>query len=139
MAIREKVNPIRVRPAVFEAVQVWRNRQNAVAGLDKAGGGYPSAESILQSIPRRQQAVPPDERKLWIPYVDQLPIRNTFGRSFVRLFAWLRVILTIGLGNFFRSAFAPRYDRAACRALSTCIGTRGWDFCKIGSAVGDAG
>ena len=77
---------MRVRPAVFEAVRVWKKRQKAVAGLDEESSAYPPAESILQSIPRRQQAVPPDERKLWIPYVDQLAVRNTFLRSFFRLF-----------------------------------------------------
>lgn len=129
MAIQEEVKPMRVRPAVFEAVRVWKNRQEAVAGLDEARSAYPPAESILQSIPRRQQAVPPDERKLWIPYVDQLPIRNTFFRSFMRLFAWLRVILTIGLGNFFDQLLrrdtverrAGRFRRALERAGGTFV------------------
>jgi len=120
---------MRVRPAVFEAVRVWKKRQKAVAGLDEERSAYPPAESILQSLPRRQQAVPPDERKLWIPYVDQLPIRNTFFRSFIRLFAWLRVILTIALGNFFDQLLrrdtverrAGRFRRALERAGGTFV------------------
>jgi predicted unusual protein kinase regulating ubiquinone biosynthesis (AarF/ABC1/UbiB family) len=129
VAIQDDVKPIRVRPAVFEAVRVWKNRQQAAAGSDEERSAYPPAESILQSIPRRQQSIPPAERKLWIPYVDQLPIRNTFGRSFIRLFAWMRVILTIGLGNFFDQLLrrdtierrAVRFRRALERAGGTFV------------------
>ena len=129
MAIQEDLKPTRVRPAVFEAVRVWKSRQKAVTGLGEEGSGYPPADSILQSIPRRQQSVPPDERKLWIPYVEQLPIRKTFGRSLRRLFAWMRVILTIGLGNFFDQLLrrdtverrAARFRRALERAGGTFV------------------
>lgn len=135
MAIQQEDKPMRVRPTVFEAVRVWKIRQKAVAGLDEERREYPSAESILQSIPRRQQSIPPDERKLWIPYVDQLPIRNTFFRSFRRLFAWLRVILTIGLGNFFdqllrRDTIERRAGRFR-RALEHAGGT----FVKLGQQL----
>ena len=69
MATEDDLKPIRVRQAVFDAVRVWKRRQEAVAGLSNEEGVYPPAESILQGIPRRQQSVPPDERKLWLPYV----------------------------------------------------------------------
>jgi ubiquinone biosynthesis protein len=129
VTLQDELKPIRVRPAVYEAVRVWKRRQKAVAGLDEGRSDYPSAESILQSIPRRQQSVPPAERKLWIPYVDSLPIRNTFVRSFIRLFAWMRVILTIGLGNFFDQLLrrdtverrAVRFRRALERAGGTFV------------------
>jgi ubiquinone biosynthesis protein len=135
VAIQEDLKPTRVRPAVFEAVRVWKRRQKAVAGLGEEGSGYPSADEILQSIPRRQQAVPPDERKLWIPYVEQLPIRKTFGRSLVRFFAWMRVILTIGLGNFFDQLLRrDTVERRAARfrhALERAGGT----FVKLGQQL----
>lgn len=135
MAIQEDVKPIRVRPAVFEAVRVWKSRQKAVAGLGEERGEHPSAESILQSIPRRQQAVPPDERKLWIPYVDQPPIRNTFGRSLVRLFAWMRVILTIVLGNFFDQLLRrDTVERRAGRFRRT-LERAGGTFVKLGQQL----
>lgn len=129
MAMREDLKQTRVRSSVFEAVRVWRNRQGVETGFGRERSAYPPAEEILQSIPRRQQSVPPDERKLWIPYVEQLPIRNTFNRSLVRLFAWLRVILTIGLGNFFDQLLrrdtverrAARFRRALERAGGTFV------------------
>lgn len=129
MVIEEELKSIRVRPAVYQAVREWKKRQKAVADLDGVRSEYPSAESILQSIPRRQQSVPPAERKLWFPYVEQLPIRNTFVRSLIRLFAWMRVILTIVLGNFFDQLFrrdtierrAVRFRRALERAGGTFV------------------
>ncbi len=129
MPIQEELKPTRIRPAVYEAVRVWKRRQNEVASLDPERSAYPSAESILQSIPRRQQSVPPAERKLWIPYVEALPIKKGFGRSLVRLFGWMRVILTIVLGNFFDQLVrrdtterrAGRFRRALERAGGTFV------------------
>lgn len=135
MAVQEDLKPTRVRSSVSEAVRVWRNRQNAAAGLSGEGNAYPPAEEILQSIPRRKQSVPPDERKLWIPYMEPLPTRNTFGRNILRLSAWLRVLLTIGLGNFFdqllrRDTVARRATRFR-RALERAGGT----FVKLGQQL----
>ena len=131
MAIQRELKPMHIRPAVFEAVQVWKNRQNAVAG----SGEERSAESILQSIPRRQQSVPPDERKLWIPQVDGLPARKTFLRSLIRLLAWLRVILTIGLGNFFDQLL--RRDSVERRAIRfrRALERAGGTFVKLGQQL----
>ena len=135
MSIQQELKPMRVRPAVYDAVRDWKSRQKAVAGLDEERSALPSAESILQSIPRRQQSVPPAERKLWIPYVDSLPIRNTFVRSFIRLFAWLRVILTIGLGNFFDQLL--RRDTTERRAMRfrKALERAGGTFVKLGQQL----
>ncbi|MEP7133408.1 MAG: AarF/ABC1/UbiB kinase family protein [Chloroflexota bacterium] len=135
MTLQDELRPIRVRPAVYEAVRVWKKRQKAAAGLDEGRSDYPSAESILQSIPRRQQSVPPAERKLWIPYVEALPIRNTFVRSFIRLFAWMRVILTIGLGNFFDQLL--RRDTTERRAMRfrKALERAGGTFVKLGQQL----
>ena len=129
MTTQDDIKPIRVRQAVFDAVRVWKRRQEALAGIGEGGGAYPPAESILQGIPRRQQSVPPDERKLWIPYVEPLVIRNTFGQNLRRLFAWLRVILTVVLGDFFDKVIrrdtmerrAVRFRRALERAGGTFV------------------
>ena len=129
MATQNDVKPIRVRQAVFDAVRVWKRRQEVLAGFGEEGAGYPPAESILQAIPRRQQSVPPDERKLWIPYVEPLVVRNTFSQNLRRLFAWLRVILTIVLGDFFDKVLrrdtmekrAFRFRRALERAGGTFV------------------
>ena len=135
MTIQDDLKPIHVRQAVYEAVRVWKKNQKAVAGSDEASSAYPPVESILQSIPRRQQSIPPAERKLWIPYVDQLPIRNNFGRSLIRLFAWLRVILTIGLGNFFDQLL--RRDATERRAVRfrQALERAGGTFVKLGQQL----
>ena len=135
MATEDDLKPIRVRQVVFDAVRVWKRRQEVVAGLGTEGGAYPPAESILQGIPRRQQSVPPDERKLWIPYVEPLVIRNTLGQNLRRLFAWLRVILTVVLGDFFDKIIRrDSIERRAVRfrhALERAGGT----FVKLGQQL----
>lgn len=135
MSLREDVKPIRVRQSVMEAVKVWKSRQNAAAGISEAGIDYPPAKEILQSIPRRQQAVPLDERKLWIPYVETLPIKNTFGQSLQRLFVWLGVILTITLGNFFdRLIRRDTVERQAVR-FRLALERAGGTFVKLGQQL----
>src|SRR5260221_4915762 len=124
-----------IRQTVREGVKVWKNRQKVVAGLGPERGELPSVESILQSIPRRQQSIPPDERKLWIPYVEPLLIRNTFGQSFRRLFAWLRLILTIVPGNFFDKVL--RRDTSERRAVRfrSALERAGGTFVKLGQQL----
>src|SRR5215211_4132382 len=100
MTTREDLKPIRSRRSVQEAMKDWKIRQQAASDNGTERTAYPPAESILRSLPRRQQSVPPDERKLWIPYVEQLPIRNTFWKSVRRLFTWMGLILFIVVGNF---------------------------------------
>jgi predicted unusual protein kinase regulating ubiquinone biosynthesis (AarF/ABC1/UbiB family) len=129
VTIRATSKPLRARRSVHEAVKVWKSRQKAAAGLDEVRREYPPAESILRSIPRRQQSVPPDERKMWIPYVEPLTIGHTFWRSLRRVLTWLRVILTITLGNFFDQVTrrdtverrAVRFRRALERAGGTFV------------------
>jgi predicted unusual protein kinase regulating ubiquinone biosynthesis (AarF/ABC1/UbiB family) len=110
---------------------MWKKRQNVAAGL----GAERSVESILQSIPRREQSIPPDERKLWIPQVDGLVVRSTFLRSLIRLFAWLRVILTIVLGNFFDQLL--RRDSVERRAVRFrhALERAGGTFVKLGQQL----
>jgi predicted unusual protein kinase regulating ubiquinone biosynthesis (AarF/ABC1/UbiB family) len=135
VTIQEDIKSIRVRKAVSEAVKVWRSRQKAAAGFSEERSVFPPAESILQSIPRREQAVPPDERKLWIPYVDPLPVRKTLWRSLRRLLTWMRVILTIVLGDFsdqiLRRETMERRAIRFRRALEHAGGT----FVKLGQQM----
>ena len=135
MATQEDLKPARVRQSVADALKVWKSRQESAAGNGEKNVEYPPAESILQSIPRRQQSVPPDERKLWIPYVEPLAIRNTWGHSLRRLFAWLRVILTIGLGNFFDQVL--RRDTLERRAIRfrRALERAGGTFVKLGQQL----
>lgn len=135
MTTQEDLKPIRVRQSVFDAVRDWKTRQQAAAGNGLERSDYPPAESILRSIPRRQQSVPPDERKLWIPYVEPLPIRNTFLKSIRRMFTWMGLILAIVLGNFFDKVI--RRDTVERRAVRFRRGLEraGGTFVKLGQQL----
>lgn len=61
MTTRENLRPIQVRQSVFEAVQEWRFRQELAARSNLERGDYRPAEEVLQSLPRREQAIPLDE------------------------------------------------------------------------------
>ncbi|HEY5728955.1 MAG TPA: AarF/UbiB family protein, partial [Anaerolineales bacterium] len=135
MTTQEDLKPIHIRQSVFEAVMEWKSRQVAVTGFGGERGESLPAESILQSMPRRQQSVASDERKLWIPYMELLPIRNTFGRSLWRLFTWMRVILSIVLGNFFDQIL--RRDTVERRAVRFRVALErgGGTFVKLGQQL----
>jgi ubiquinone biosynthesis protein len=133
MQIEQK--PIHIRESVFKAVRAWRTRQGAMAGLGVDGSGYPPAESILKSIPRREQMVPPDERKLWLPSVEPLSVRNTFIKSLIRLMTWFRLILTIVLGNLFdRVLRRDTMERRAVR-FREALERAGGTFVKLGQQL----
>ncbi|PKN94082.1 MAG: hypothetical protein CVU44_06670 [Chloroflexi bacterium HGW-Chloroflexi-6] len=135
MIADEDLKPISVRQAVFDAVRMWKKRQKAAAGSGGERGEPLPLEAILQSIPRRQQSVPPDERKLWIPYVEPLPARNTFGQSLGRLFVWLRLILAIGLGDLFdRILRRDTLERRAAR-FRRALERAGGTFVKLGQQL----
>lgn len=135
MTTQEELRPIQVRQSVFEAVREWRIRQEAAANSGLEGSAYLPSEEILRSLPRREQSVPPDERKLWIPYVEPLPRRNPFGRSLIRLFAWLGVIFSILFGNFFDQIL--RRDTVSRRAVRFrhALERAGGTFVKIGQQM----
>jgi ubiquinone biosynthesis protein len=137
VTLQEEVKrPIRARQSVIEAVRVWKTREKAAAGFGENGSEpYPPAEAILQSIPRRQQAIPPDERKLWIPNLEPLLVKETLLHSLMRLFTWWRVILTIWLGNFFdRILRRDTVERRAVR-FRRALERAGGTFVKLGQQL----
>jgi ubiquinone biosynthesis protein len=136
MAIQDELKPIRVRQSVFDAVKAWKNRQNAVASIgDEGDGSFPPSESILRSIPRRQQSIPQDERKLWIPIVETLAVRNAFGQSLIRFFGWLRVMFTVMLGDFFDHVLRrSTIERRAVR-FRNALERAGGTFVKLGQQM----
>jgi predicted unusual protein kinase regulating ubiquinone biosynthesis (AarF/ABC1/UbiB family) len=99
VAAQGDLKPIRIQQSFIDLVRVWKNGQKTVVGIGERRSEYPPAEAILRSIPRREQSVPPDERKLWIPNVEPISTQYTLGQSLRRLFTWLRVVFTIVLGN----------------------------------------
>ena len=135
MTTQGGLKPIRVRQPVFDAVKVWQERRKTLIGTIDEKGVYPPAESILHSIPRRQQSIPPDERKLWIPNLEPLVIRNSISHSLRRLFGWIRVMLTIAFGNFFdRVLRRDTIERRAVR-FRRALERAGGTFVKLGQQL----
>jgi hypothetical protein len=65
VTIQDELKPINVRQSVSDAVKLWKSHQKSVAGLgEEKSVPYPQADSILHSLPRRQQSIPHDDRKL---------------------------------------------------------------------------
>ena len=135
MTAQDGLRTIRARSSVVEAVREWRTRQMEAAGTGRERGVHPPAETVLRSIPRREQSVPLDERKLWIPQVEQIFARNLLIRSIGRLFVWQRVILAIVLGNFFDRVF--RRDTMERRAVRfrRALEKAGGTFVKLGQQL----
>jgi len=125
----------RVRQSVAEAVGIWRSRQKTVAEVGEERSGHLPLEDVLQSIPRRELTVPPDERKLWIPQVESVPGKNRIIRSLMRLLTWLRVMFTFWLGNLWGRVL--RKDSEAKRAVRfrATLERAGGTFVKVGQQL----
>jgi len=136
MTLQDELKPIHVRQAVFDAVREWKKRQDALAGIGEEGDGYfPPAESILRSIPRRQQSIPQDERKLWIPIVESISVGPTFGKSLLRFFQWMRLLFTIVLGDFFDSVLRRNTIERRAARFRKALERAGGTFVKLGQQM----
>lgn len=114
----------------------WRTRQEeAEAGRDDERAGHLPAESILQSLPRRQQLIPQIEGRLWLPYVEPFTYQGSVWQSLSRLFTWLNMLSTILLGNFFD--WILRRDTPQRRAvrLRQAMEHAGGTFVKLGQQL----
>src|SRR4051812_17391434 len=94
-----QTKPMHVRQSVADAVKIWQRQQELAEPTDVEPVAYPPSQTILQSIPRREQLIPPDSSRLWMPYLEPLPFKKSFWRSLGRVFTWLNLISTIVLGG----------------------------------------
>lgn len=128
-----RMKPIHVRSSVFDAVNTWRRAQAATEPVDPAD--YPPAQSILQSIPRREQIIGAEERRLWLPYVEPLVFKTSTWQSVIRLFSWLRLAFTIIFGILIdRLLRRDTVERQAVR-LRLALEHAGGTFVKFGQQV----
>ena len=90
------------------------------------------AENIFHSIPRREQLLASDERRLWLPqYRDQI-FQTTLWQSLGRLFTWLRVVASVLLGNLLDQLFRrDTVERRAVR-LRQALERAGGTLVKLG-------
>jgi ubiquinone biosynthesis protein len=135
MITQEEGKPVGIRQSVFDAMRKWKALQygETASGVERSTA-IPQ-ETILQSFPRREQTIPSDERKLWIPYVESFPVRNVAARSFIRMFSWIWVILKIVFGNLLDQLL--RRDSVARRAarFRQALEHAGGTFVKFGQQL----
>ena len=125
--------PTPVRRAVANALRHWRMRQKLTAEAAPVKLRYPSLESVLQPIPRRERLIGVDEQsEALLPSFTVRPQRSRLGRSLGRLAAWTNLILTVILGALLdwllRRDSAPRRAVRLRQALERAGGT----FVKFG-------
>lgn len=123
---------VSIRGSIAEVIsRQLRNRSNS-AGAEPGATGYPAAESILRSMPRRNQSIDPHEGQLGLPYFQSLKFKSSFWQSLGRLFTWFRVIAIVWLGNLFdRLRRRDTLGRRALR-LRKALELAGGTFVKLG-------
>jgi predicted unusual protein kinase regulating ubiquinone biosynthesis (AarF/ABC1/UbiB family) len=131
----EGSKPIRVRQSVAVAVDNWRQRRQQFSDSGSTVMENVPLESILQSIPRREQLDNHNERQLWLPYLEPVVFKPNFLRSLGRLFTWFNVLFSIMLGNFFDQLLRrDSLERRAIR-LRQALERAGGTFVKLGQQV----
>src|SRR5258706_13017030 len=100
MSARAGEKPVRKRPPVFEAAAGWLSRRSAAAASPNGSGEYPPLDSILHSLPRREQAISPAHGRISLPLIEPTRFKTSLWKSLRRLFTWFRVIAAVLLGDF---------------------------------------
>ena len=135
MRTQARLRPIHIRPSVFDAINEWQRKRASADGASLDPAAYPPAESILQSIPRREQLIDPDERRLWLPSLDHLVFKTSFWKSLGRLFAWMRLFATLFFGVLIdRLLRRDSVERQAVR-LRVALEHAGGTFVKFGQQI----
>jgi ubiquinone biosynthesis protein len=124
--------PLHVRRSVAQAVEAWVDRQYPAPEPEAVLDSYPPAESILRSLPQRQQAIDREAGRLRLPYYEFSSFHASFWRSVGRLFTWLGILLGLLLGALVdRLARRDTPERRAVR-LRHELERGGGTFVKFG-------
>jgi predicted unusual protein kinase regulating ubiquinone biosynthesis (AarF/ABC1/UbiB family) len=125
-----------IRQSVSDAVKVWRRGQELAAEetyIDPAN--YPPAKTILHSIPRREQLIDPDEKHLWMPYLEPVHFKSSIWQSLGRVWTWLMLLSTIVFGIVIdRLLRRDTVERQAVR-LRMALERAGGTFVKLGQQI----
>jgi ubiquinone biosynthesis protein len=129
------LKPSHIRQSVIDAVDVWRSAQASAEDESILPVDYPAAETILHSIPRREQFINPDEKNLWMPYLEPVTFKNSIWRSLGRLWTWLTLLSTIIFGGLIdRLLRRDTVERQAVR-LRLALERAGGTFVKLGQQI----
>jgi predicted unusual protein kinase regulating ubiquinone biosynthesis (AarF/ABC1/UbiB family) len=128
----QEATPLSARQAVVEAVQDWRARRNGKHGESAPASPRLQTEHVLHSLPRREQLLKSDESQQWLPYYQPLSFETTLWRSFLRLFTWLGVLLSILSGNLFDQLLRRDAIERRARRVRQALERAGGTFVKFG-------
>src|SRR5689334_14581165 len=111
-------------------------RKTGLRGISASAAPPPTAGAMLQatlhSLPRRESVIDPATGRLGLPLAEPVHVRTSLGRSLWRLLAWLRILLSLGLGivgdTLLRRDTMERRAVRLRRALERAGGT----FVKLG-------
>ncbi len=135
MDTQADLKPLHIRQSVFDAVQEWRRNQEIAKEEPAKVTKQPPAEAILQSIPRREQLIAPDERRHWLPSLESPVFKSSVWRSLSRLLTWINLLATIVFGNLIDQLLhRDSVERRAVR-LRRALERAGGTFVKLGQQV----
>jgi ubiquinone biosynthesis protein len=127
MSAPDDRTPARVRQWVFESTGEWPDGR-ATPRADTAD----TLESVLHSLPRREQTGDPTLGRMSLPLDEPARIRASWARSLRRLFTWLRVFASLALGSLAdRLRRRDTVERRAAR-LRLALQRAGGTFVKLG-------
>jgi ubiquinone biosynthesis protein len=135
MKTQMRSKPMHIRQSVSDAVTTWRRAQELANDAPVNPLDYPAAETILHSIPRREQLMDPDEKRLWMPYLEPVHFKSSVWQSLGRVWTWLTLIATIVFGILIdRLLRRDTVERQAVR-LRLALERAGGTFVKLGQQI----
>ena len=124
--------PIHIRQSAGDMMTHGSRPRDEKTSAAVERSGYPAAETILHSLPRREQPIDPRQGQLSLPYPQSLNFKSNLWLSLGRLLTWFRVFATVLLGNL--SDKLLRRDSVERRAvrLRQALEKAGGTFVKLG-------
>lgn len=135
MGNQTEFNAIQVRPSVADAVRRWQREREEIRQAEAEPVVYPPAETILHSIPRREQLITPDDKRRWMPYVEPVIFKKSFWQSLKRLFTWMNLISTIVFGRLIDQLLRRDTEERQAVRLRLALENAGGTFVKLGQQV----
>ncbi len=132
MSTQAQVNRSRVAGPVFEGISQWLHRQERSIPSAQEAASFPAAESVLRSLPRREQVMDPARSRLSLPLIEPIQFKTSRIRSLGRLFIWLQLLLTVQLGNAFDQLLRRDTQERRAVRLRKALERAGGTFVKFG-------
>lgn len=123
----------KVRRAVKIAISRWREGQQRSSISSSAYVDYPSLESILRPMERREQLIDLDHiSRVVLPAIKHLPFKISKWKCLRRLLTWLFLILGYKSGNLFDWVLRRNTVSRQAVRLRSGLERAGGTFVKLG-------